>query len=213
MYYEIREIKSRSLQINLEDGKVEKPKYSEFEGKSFRVLKNGFWGYFVGDVNDEDGIKKAERLAIIEGDADVDEKPFSGKFFYKEKKPFDEVDVEDKIKILREIDYYLKENVISRKIVYIETVKEVTIRNSSGGEVTFRVPRCGVIMQAFAKGKTLQFYSDRILKVGGLEVIEKASRKSERSIRDCRKTIECRCTPIRHNERCYESVSHGCIHP
>lgn len=178
MYYEIREIKSRSLQINLEDGKVEKPKYSEFEGKSFRVLKNGFWGYFVGDVNDEDGIKKAERLAIIEGDADVDEKPFSGKFFYKEKKPFDEVDVEDKIKILREIDYYLKENVISRKIVYIETVKEVTIRNSSGGEVTFRVPRCGVIMQAFAKGKTLQFYSDRILKVGGLEVIEKAYEKA-----------------------------------
>ena len=177
MYYEIREVRSKSLQINLEDGKVEKPKYSEFSGKSFRVLKNGFWGYFVGDVRDEEGIERAKRLAVIEGDADVEDKPFSGKFIYKEKKPFDDLDLEDKVKILREIDYHLK-NSTSRRVVYIESVKEVTIRNSSGGEVSFRVPRCGVIMQAFAKGKTLQFYSERVMRVGGLEVIESAYEKA-----------------------------------
>ncbi len=180
MFYEIREVKASSLQLNLEDGKVEKPRYSELDGKAFRVLKNGFWGYFVGDVREKEGIERAEKLAIVKGDADIDDKPFSGKFVYKQKEPFTEMDIEDKLRMLAEIDRSMRDKgIVSRKIIYVESIRETRIKNSSGGEVVFTVPRCGIIMQAFAKGKTLQFYYDRIMKVGGFEVVKDAFDKAQ----------------------------------
>ncbi len=175
MYYEIRELDSYSFQVSLEDGRLEKPRFSNFAGKSFRVLKNGFWGYFVGDVDDRTGLERAERLAVEEGHAEVDETPFRGNYVFRPEKPLEDVDFEEKVGLLRDIDERIaQEGVVSRRVVYIESVRRVRIRNSEGGEVYCEIPRCGVVIQAFAKGKTLQFYSDRVMRVGGFEVAESA---------------------------------------
>ena len=175
MYYEIRELEAKSFQVSLENGKVENAKYSEYRGKSFRVLKNGFWGYFVGNLRDEEGLKKAEKLAIFEADSEVDSTPFEGSFVFKQKKKLEDISVEEKVEFLREIDKILrKEGIVSRKLTYLEVFRNVRIRNSSGGEVSYKVPRCGIIIQAYAKGETLQFYGERLMKVGGFEVVDKA---------------------------------------
>ncbi|WP_457590865.1 TldD/PmbA family protein [Geoglobus sp.] len=175
MYYEIRELDSYSLQVSLEDGRLEKPKFSRFSGKSFRVLKNGFWGYYVGDVGDGEGLKRAEELAARAGNGDVDRTAFKGKYVFRPEVPLQDVDLEEKVRLLRDINERLDaDGVVSRRVVYIESVRSVRITNSEGGEVYYEVPRCGVVMQAFAKGKTLQFYSDRVMRVGGFEVAERA---------------------------------------
>ncbi len=171
MYYEIREVESYTLQLSLENGKFEKPRLSRFSGKSFRVLKNGFWGYAAGDYSLKDGLERAEKLAIHSGSSVIDERSFSGKAVFKPEKDFEDFDVEEKVKLLREIDERLKaDGVVSRRAVYIESVKRVRVENSSGGEVFCQVPRCGTIIQAFAKGRTLQFYAERHMRAGGYEI-------------------------------------------
>ncbi|AKG92043.1 putative Zn-dependent protease [Geoglobus ahangari] len=180
MYYEIRELNSYSMQVSLEDGRLEKPKLSSFTGKSFRVLRNGFWGYYVGDADERMGLKRAEELAVHRGGSEVDPAPFTGKYVYRAKRPLEDVDIEEKVKLLRDIDERLRrEGVVSRRVVYVESVRRVRVSNSEGGEVYYEVPRCGVVMQAFAKGKTLQFYSDRVMRVGGFEVVEGIADRAE----------------------------------
>jgi len=181
MYYEIREVNSYTLQLNLEDGRFEKPKISQHSGKSFRVLKDGFWGYFVGDVEDKEGVERARRQAIGKGDAGVDDRAFRGKFVFKPKMDLLDIDIEEKTKLIMEIDKLMRrDGIVSRRITYIEAIRKVRIENSNDGEIYYEVPRCGIIMQAFAKGKTLQFYSERVAKVGGFEIAEKAVEKAEK---------------------------------
>ncbi|AIY91047.1 TldD/PmbA family protein [Geoglobus acetivorans] len=180
-YYEIREIKTYSLQLSLEDGKIERPRAVKEHGKAFRILKNGFWGYFTGNVEDEEGLRRAERCAVGTGDADVDDRPFEGRFVLKPERDFEEIALEDKIAFLRELESMIRaEGIVSTRVVYIESVREVRITSSNGGDVYYRVPRCGVVMQAFAKGKTLQYHSERELSVGGFEIAERAIEKAEK---------------------------------
>lgn len=180
VYYEIRELNSYSFQISLEDGTLEKPKFSQFSGKSFRVLKNGFWGYYVGNVSEREGLKRAEELAVYRGEGEVDERAFSGEYIFRPKIPLEDVDFEEKVRLLRDINERLvADGIVSRRVVYIESVRRVRVANSEGGEVYYEVPRCGIVMQAFAKGKTLQFYSDRVMRVGGFEVAESALENAE----------------------------------
>ncbi len=181
MYYEIREVESYTLQLSIENGKFEKPKLSRFSGRSFRVLKNGFWGYAAGDYSVREGLERAEKLAIHQGDSRIDEMAFNGKMVLEPKKDFADVDIEEKVKLLRDIDERLKkEEIVSRKVVYVESVKSVRIQNSSGGEVFCQVPRCGVVIHSFAKGKTLQFYAERYMKAGGYETALSAIDKAEK---------------------------------
>ncbi len=181
MYYEIREVESYTLQLSLENGKFEKPRLSRFSGKSFRVLKNGFWGYVAGDYSVKEGLERAERLAIHEGNSEIDDCPFNGKVVFRAEKDFEDVDLEEKVQLLRDVDERLKrEGVVSRRVVYIESLKRVRIENSSGGEVFCQVPRCGAVLQAFAKGKSLQFYSERHMKAGGYEIALSALNSAEK---------------------------------
>ncbi len=181
MYYEIREIESYTFQLFLENGRFEKPRLSRFAGKSFRVLKNGFWGYAAGDYDVKEGLERAEKLAIHRGNSEIDDRAFEGRFILKQKKDFDGVDVEEKANLLKDIDERLKaDGVVSRRAVYIESVKSVRIENSSGGEVFVQVPRCGVVMQSFARGKTLQFYAERHMRAGGYEIALSAVDEAEK---------------------------------
>jgi len=184
MYFEVRELKSKVLQLSLENGVLENVKFSEYSGKSFRVLKNGFWGYFVGNVSDEEGLKRAEKCVLFKGDSDVDDTPFSGKFVFKQRKKLDDISIEEKIGFLQEVDKVLNEDgIVSRKVTYLEVEREVLVINSSGGEIWYTVPRCGVVIQAYSKDGTLQFYSERLMKVGGFEVVEKAFEVAEEVVK------------------------------
>ncbi len=174
MFYDIRFVRTKSLTISLENGRIEKVKCDESSGKAFRVLKNGFWGFFSTseDIDDEEGIKRAEDNAKGKGRSKICEiEVKDGRFVLKPKIDPSEVSIEDKVRLIRDIEKTLREDfIVSTKIVYIENVREFEYRDSSGVEVRYVVPRIGMIVQAVAKDETLQFYSKRILKPAGYEI-------------------------------------------
>ncbi|WP_457548556.1 TldD/PmbA family protein [Archaeoglobus sp.] len=175
MFYDVRRIESYSLKISIENGRVEKVKFDESRGKAFRVLKNGFWGYFVGDVDDREGIYLAEKNAIGKGDVNVLNVSSGGKFTLKPKEDFRDVSVEEKVEFLRDVEKNLKgDKIVSTSVTYFENVRRFSYYDSNGNEVFYEIPRIGLIVSAVAKDRTLQFYSKRIMKPAGLEALKGA---------------------------------------
>ncbi len=174
MFYDVRYVKTRSLTISLENGRVEKVKCDESSGKAFRVLKNGFWGFYStsAEISDDEGVRKAEENARGKGRSRISEVEVrSGRFVLKPKIDPADVSIEEKVRLMRDVEKALRDDfIVSTRVVYIENVRIFEYRDSSGVEVFYEVPRTGMIVQAVAKGETLQFYSKRILKPAGYEI-------------------------------------------
>jgi len=174
VFYDVRSVRTKTLTLSLENGRVERVKWDESSGKAFRVLNNGFWGFYSTseDVSDEEGIRRAKENAVGKGDASVVEVDAKDeKFVLKPKIPPWDVPVEEKLKLLREIEGVLRDgHVVSTRIVYMENVREFEYRDCCGVTVRYSVPRVGIVVQAVAKGESLQMYSKRIFKPAGYEI-------------------------------------------
>ncbi len=170
MFYDIREVESESLSINIDNGIVERPRAIHFHSKCFRVLKNGFWGSFEGLVSDQEGLRNAERNVIGEGSAEIFELKSSGRYEFRAKVDPRDVSIEEKLELLREISNRIQAN--SKRIGYIESFKRFEYRDSIGNEVRYTVPRIGVSIVAIGKGERLQFLSKRLMKPGGWEKLD-----------------------------------------
>ncbi len=174
MFYDVRYVKTRSLTISLENGRVDKVKCDESNGKAFRVLKNGFWGFYStsAEISDDEGIRKAEENAKGKGRSRISEVEVrSGRFVLKPKIDPADVSIEEKVRLMRDVEKALRDDfIVSTRVVYIENVRIFEYMDSLGVEVFYEVPRTGMIVQAVAKGETLQFYSKRILKPAGYEI-------------------------------------------
>ncbi|TDA28613.1 MAG: TldD/PmbA family protein [Archaeoglobi archaeon] len=193
MFYDIREVDISSFTITLEDGAVEKPKIVNIKSKCFRVLKNGFWGVFIGDVKDDEGLREAERNVVARGDSEVERSTSRGKYEMKPKIPPWDVDVEEKIAMLKDLHKSLK--VRSAKISYMENIKKFYYRDSDGSEVEYTVPRLGISIVAIEKGKTLQFLSKRLMKVGGFEKLKEVFKLTEEINEILPKLVDARSPP------------------
>ena len=172
MFYDIRRIESKTLKISLENGRVEKVKFDQSSGKAFRVLKNGFWGFFSGDVSDREGLELAEKNAVGKGNSKICEIKSSGKFVLKPKKDPEDISIEEKVEFLKDVEKHLRdEHIVSTSITYFENRKVFEYTDCYSNEVSYAVPRIGIVVSAVAKDKTLQFYSERIFKPAGYEVM------------------------------------------
>lgn len=170
MYYDIREVEVESLTLSIENGVVERPKVVHFHSKSFRVLKNGFWGVFEGLVSDVEGLKNAEKNIVAEGSAEVLEVKSSGNYEFKAKIDPRDLSIEEKLNFLKELSKGIETK--TKRLGYIESLKSFKYYDSSGNEVSYKVPRIGVSIIAIDKGETLQFLSKRLMKPGGWEKLE-----------------------------------------
>ncbi len=171
-FYDIRTVSTETLTLQLENGKIEKPRYDCSTTKSFRVLKNGFWGFFEGDVSNEMGLKRASENAVFKSDSQVLEIKSEGRYVMKVKENPNDVPIEDKVSILKDIEKELRDIAVSTKVSYLENVRRVSYTDSFGSQVEYVVYRTGVSVLAVGKGKTLQFYSKRLMRVGGYEVLK-----------------------------------------
>ncbi len=180
-FRDIRIVESKNLTLTLDNGNVEKPKFEYFKAKAFRVLKNGFWGLCSGEFEESVGFEIAEKNAAGEGDASVVELEAAKKEYeLKPKVRAEDVSLEEKVSFLKELEKTLKvDKIVSTRIVYLENVRRVEYRDCFGREVSFTVPRTGVIIQAVAKDGTLQFCSKRLLKPAGYECVEESFKLAE----------------------------------
>ncbi len=175
MFYDVRRIRSKFLKISVENGRVESVKFDETFGKAFRVLKNGFWGFFstTADVSDEEGVRIAEENAVGRGEGEVLEVEVKGGGFeHRPKVDPEDVPIDEKVSFVKEVEKALRgDHVISTRVIYMENVRDFHYRDSSDVEVYYTVKRVGLIVQGVSKGKTLQYYSKRIMKPAGFEVL------------------------------------------
>lgn len=171
MFYDIREVEIESLTIKLENSVIEKPKKVFFNSKCFRVLENGFWGIFEGNVSDFEGINEAKQNVVGKGDIEIERIVVNGRYEMKTKiHPLD-VDVEEKIALLKDLRKAL--NARNTKISYIESIKRFQYKDSEGSDVYYSAPRVGVSILAVEKGETLQYLTKRLMKSGGFEELER----------------------------------------
>ena len=177
-FYDIRSVESKTLSIQIENGKVEKLKFDSSKSKGFRVLKNGFWGYFEGDVSNEEGLRLAEKNAVFSGSSEVLEICSRGKYVMKVKQnPFD-IPIDQKIQFLKEVEKVIR-SFVNTRVSYFENVRKFSYVDSCGSEVSYEVIRIGISIFAVARDKTLQFYSKRLYSVGGFEKLKKAFEVAE----------------------------------
>ncbi len=184
-FEDVRTVESVSLTLTLDNGVIEKPKFELFRSRAFRVLKNGFWGFCSGEFEKEEGLKIARENVVYEGDSVVVEVSGKGSFELKPKIKHEDVSLEEKVEFLKEVEMRLKgENIVSTRVVYMENVRKVEYCDSCGSELSYSVPRTGVIIQAVAKeGDNMQFCSKRILKPAGYECVEQAFELAEEVVR------------------------------
>ncbi|MEM4540114.1 MAG: TldD/PmbA family protein [Archaeoglobaceae archaeon] len=177
MFFDIREVEVESLTLLMENGVIERPKITQFHSKSFRVLKNGFWGVFEGLISDSEGIRMAEKNAIIKGDVEILDVESKGEYEFKMKIDPRDISIEEKLNLLKELNKSILTE--TKRIGYIESFKRFEYRDSCGNEVRYTVPRIGVSIVAIGKDESLQFISKRLMKSGGWEKLERVFELTE----------------------------------
>ncbi len=194
-FYDVRIVESESLSLQLENGALEKPRHDFSVVKSFRVLKNGFWGFFEGNVSDEEGIRRAEKNAVFKSNSEVVELKSEGHYEMRVKQDPRDVPIEEKVQLLKDLEKILQDVSVSTKVSYFENVRRFQYRDSFGSEVSYIVFRTGISILAVGKGKTLQFYSQRLMKAGGYEVLKDAASLAENVAEILPKLVDAEAPP------------------
>ncbi|MDI3475816.1 MAG: TldD protein [Thermococcaceae archaeon] len=163
-YYEIRLVSFRSTELSMSNGQLKRLSMNSERGIGARAF-NGIWGF--SSANDVERFEKAIETAmkiaklskgdsrIHTGDPVVDDAEIGVK------KPFTEVDVEEKLRILEETDsMLLADNIVNRNVYYSDWLVETFYFNSLGSEIRTVVPRIrfGFSVTAKENGEMQQYW-------------------------------------------------------
>jgi len=174
-FYDIRIVESSNLTITLENGKIERPKYDQAKTKGFRVLKNKFWGLFTGNVDDKEGLERAEKNSVFPGSSEMVPAGKSGEFIHKVKQRPEDIPVESKVQLLKDIEKELKADfIVNTRVSYLENSRKFEYRDSNETNARYEVSRTGIVMQAVGKNENgdLQFLAKRKLRPAGYEIVD-----------------------------------------
>jgi|Deesub1362A_J573_1020465.scaffolds.fasta_scaffold00089_9 TldD protein len=180
-FSEIKKITMESLSIVIENGIVESISHRSGSAVGVRVLKDGVWGVAkTTEEKVEEGLEKALKIASsLKGKSKTSSVITLGtssmKYVHKMKKDPREIDVEDKLVLLKEIEKHLRnKGIANSRVIYFESYRWVDYEDSTGIEGTSFVPRTGVIVSAVSKGNgTLQQYSERRFGITGFEIFDR----------------------------------------
>ena len=176
-YYEIRIIEVTASSLRMENGQLEELSLNTEVGIGVRAF-NGAWGF--SSANDmsraEKAIETAMKIAklsegnsrIYTGDPVVDSAEIPVK------KPFTDVDVEEKLGLVKEASSLLTgEKIVSRSVYYGDGVKRQLYLNSLGSEIETVVPRIrfGFSVTAKENGE-MQTYWKSFGGTAGWELVE-----------------------------------------
>ncbi|MCK4717691.1 MAG: TldD/PmbA family protein [Thermoplasmata archaeon] len=184
-YAEIRVEERWGDALEVKDGELEKAVHGRERGGSVRVLADGRWGFastnrlengLVGAV--ETAIKLARSSASAPGDTvEVDERnPAVGKIIWKVEKSPHDTSVEEKHRLLVEINRAVmeKEHIQSVTTSYTDGTRSVRILSSNGAEAYSEETRTVVQGVLVARdGSDILGYRFRIGGTRGFEIFDK----------------------------------------
>ena len=159
-FYDIRTVETFDRTIVIDDHKIREITNKFSKGSGVRALVGGSWGFITtNDLKKTDDLKAATSLAKNlqkkspreELDLRVTE-PNKKHLSEKVKKDPRDIPVEDKVKLIRDIEKSTKlDKVVSSKATYFESLEKVSLENSQGSECCYEIWRVGVVVSAVAK--------------------------------------------------------------
>ena len=182
-YYDINQIEGRSVTIVLDNGKLETISKNSSKGAGIRALCSGSWGYtsIDGETRVEDGIRNASELAVSMNRSTPKEKIILGEVPKRKiggmpiiKKNPEDIGIEEKVALLREIEKHAKEEGIkSTRVSYSESVLTTKFMNSEGCELEYNTVRSGFAVSAVAaEGNNYQAGRESRFNISGYEIFD-----------------------------------------
>ncbi|AEK73544.1 zinc-dependent protease [Thermococcus sp. 4557] len=176
-YYEIRITRVTAAHLGMQNGQLEELSLNTEMGIGVRAF-NGAWGF--SSANDmrraEDAIKTAMKIArLSKGKSEIYlGDPMKDRAVIGVKKPFTEVDIGDKLALVKEIDSLLKgDKVSSRRVHYGDGLKETFYFNSLGSEIETVTPRLRIALSVTARENgEMQAYWKSFGGTAGWELVE-----------------------------------------
>ncbi len=183
-YYDVNQIEGRSMTIILDNGKLETISKNSSKGAGIRALCQGSWGYtsIDGETDLETGIKNASELAASMNRNTPKERVILGTVPKRKvgsmpviKINPEDISVEDKVDLLREIEKYAKEEGIkSTRVSYSESILTTRFLNSEGEEKEYNTVKSGFSVSAVAaEGNNYQAGRESRFNIAGYEIFEK----------------------------------------
>ena len=179
-YYDIRRVKGEITQVDIDNGRVEQAGTSFYDKATVRVLGDLGWGVLSlsGDKIGSEHLNKAllsqamnasiitnERVDIATVPSHIHQIPKTGEDPRK-------VGIEEKVEILQDLEKAASgENIVSKRVTYIEKAEEISFTDSSGHEYQYELCRCGFSVLAVAsRGGIVQMGYERDHTIKGLNI-------------------------------------------
>jgi len=183
-YYDANLIEGRSMTIILDNGKLENISKNNTKGAGIRALCRGSWGYtsIDGETDLEEGIKNASELAASMNRNTPKEKVVLGPVSKNKTGPMptikrnpEDISIEEKVALLREIETYAKaDGIKSTRVSYSETILSTKYINSEGNEKEYNTVRSGFSVSAVASDSGVyQAGRESRFNISGYEIFEK----------------------------------------
>lgn len=189
-YADLRMEKGYATIIDLRDDVIREMSYSIDQGMGIRVLYNNSWGFSSSNeismpklkYGFEDAFKVSKALSKSSKKTETvtiaDAKPVNDYYKLKPKINPDDVSIEAKKKIVKEVYKAAKEyssHIKSASISYLDGYEEKIYANSDGNYIVTETPAVFMRVHAVAKkGDVLQEGRETIGAVAGFELIEAA---------------------------------------
>ncbi len=177
LYYEIRVTRVTASHLTMQNGQLEELGMNTEVGIGVRAF-NGTWGF--SSANDmsraEDAIEAAMKIAkLSKGDSRIYlGDPVRDRAEIRPKKSFLDVDIEDKLALVKETDSLLRgEGISNRSVYYGDGLKEGFYFNSLGSEIETVVPRLRLSFSVTARESgEMQSYWKSFGGTAGWELVE-----------------------------------------
>lgn len=193
-YYDIRRVCGEVTQIDIDNGKVEQAGSSFFDKAIIRVLGEKGWGVFAVSGRETESENLSDKLLdeaysasqVTNVNIRIQETPSSIHPIPALKENPADVSLEEKVAIL--LDMYKAtegEEIVSRRINYIEKDEQVAFSDCLGHSYSYDLCRCGFSVMAVAsRAGVVQMGYERDHTISGLNIRHRhalASQASERS--------------------------------
>jgi TldD protein len=181
-FYDVREIDGYTTAIAYDNGEVDEISENFVTGGAVRALAGGSFGFTsIDDVSKmdaaiNDAIAIARRLDRLAARPRIELAPIPKikKDVYRVKKKPSDVSLEEKQRLMKDIEQALKgDGITSTKVSYSESHSHNRFRSSEGDELEYDAYRTGFSCIAVAKdGANMQMGRRSYFNVGGYEVFD-----------------------------------------
>ncbi|MEM0127929.1 MAG: TldD/PmbA family protein [Thermoplasmatales archaeon] len=176
-FVEVNYSSSRRNTLLMKNGTISVSGYSHNAGLAIRMLNNSMsflssnqeWNSLKGDIDEAVGRSKLQGRNKLS-----EEKAYKDSWAVPEKRRIEDLDLVEKVNILKQLDEILVQNGIQMRILSLgDNIEEGATENSEGTSITYRLPKINFFaMIGYLEGGNYEQGSIELGYSGGYEALE-----------------------------------------